>query len=89
MTTLTAIQQMLIEEFGLPAAEIGPDALLEELGIDSMSTIEFLFELEKKFKLNMDGEPNAIKTVGDIAREVDLQIAKQHGTNPPAEAKSA
>lgn len=77
MNTLSIIQKMLIEEYGLSAQEVDADALLEELGIDSLATIEFMFLLEDKFKILMSGEAVPVRSVGDIAREVDLQIARQ------------
>lgn len=77
MKSLSTIQQLLVEEFGLSADQVGPDALLAELGIDSLAAIEFMFLVEEKFKLKMPGEPAAVKTVGDIAREVDSLIAAQ------------
>ena len=83
MDTLATIQQMLVEEYGLAPEEVHAEAELEELGVDSLATIEFMFLLEDKFKIPMSGEPVAIKTVGDIAREVDLQIARQSKTNQP------
>lgn len=77
MSSLPTIQQLLIEEFGLTADQVKPEALLEELGIDSLATIEFMFLIEEKFKLTMPGEPVAVKTVDDIAREVDGLLAQQ------------
>jgi acyl carrier protein len=82
MSSLPAIQQLLVEEFGLTADQVKPEALLEELGIDSLSTIEFMFLIEEKFKLTMPGEPVSIKTVADIAQQVDGLIAQQ-GTEKP------
>jgi acyl carrier protein len=82
MSSLATIQQLLIKEFGLTEAQVQPDALLEELGIDSLTAIEFMFLVEDEFKLKMPGEAVAIKTVGDIAREVDTMIAQQ-GTPVP------
>lgn len=84
MSSLPIIQQMLVEEYGLSAEEVSADALLEALGVDSLATIEFMFLLEDKFKILMSGEPVAVKTVGDIAREVDVQIARQQGGTEPA-----
>lgn len=81
MSSLPIIQQMLVEEYGLSAQEVNADALLEDLGVDSLATIEFMFLLEDKFKILMSSEPVAVKTVGDIAREVDLQIARQQGAD--------
>ena len=36
-----------------------------------------MFLIEEKFKLTMPGEPVAVKTVDDIAREVDGLLAQQ------------
>lgn len=77
MSSLPVIQELLIEEFGLTAEQVQPDALLEGLGVDSLATIEFMFLVEERFKLDMPGEPIAVKTVADIAREVDALLAKR------------
>lgn len=68
---------MLVEEFGLAPEQVQADSRLDELGVDSLATVEFMFMLEDKFKLKMTGEPVPIKTVGDIAREVDTMVARQ------------
>lgn len=86
MSSLATIQQMLIEEFGLQASQVEADASLEDLGVDSLATVEFMFMLEDKFKFRMDGDAVAIKTVGDIAREVDLLLAKQAAGDEPPKA---
>jgi acyl carrier protein len=77
MSSLATIQQMLVEEFGLAEDAVKPDALLEDLGIDSLATVEFMFLIEDKFNLKMPGEPVAVKTIGDIAKEVDSLIEAQ------------
>ncbi len=87
MSSLPFIQKMLVEEFGLTPEQVQPDSQLDELGVDSLATVEFMFMLEDKFKLKMSGEPVPIKTVGDIAREVDTMVAQQgislEGGEPP------
>jgi acyl carrier protein len=77
MSTLAIIQQLLTKEFDLSPDRVAPDAPLADLGIDSLATIEFMFLVEEKFKLELSGEPVAVKTVGDIVREVDGLIAKK------------
>lgn len=77
MNSLHIVQQLLIEEFGLEASQVGSDAKLEDLGVDSLATIEFLFLLEDKFKLSMPDNPVAVKTVGDIVREIDMLLEQQ------------
>ena len=77
----------MIEEFGLEASQVGSDAKLEDLGVDSLATIEFMFLLEDKFNLRMSDNPVAVKTVGDIAREIDLLIAQQQAaSNAPTKS---
>ncbi len=68
---------MLVEEFGLTQEQVQPESKLEELGVDSLATVEFMFMLEDKFDLKMTGEPVPLKTVGDIAREVDTLVVQQ------------
>ncbi len=82
MSSLPVIQQMLIEEFGLSNEQVQPDALLEEMGIDSLATIEFMFLIEDKFKLELSSEPKVVKTVADIVREVDELITQQAKGTP-------
>ncbi len=55
MSSLPFIQKMLVEEFGLTPEQVQPDSQLDELGVDSLATVEFMFMLEDKFKLKMSG----------------------------------
>ena len=77
MNTLATVQEMLAEEFELKADQLAPDAKLADLGIDSLATIEFLFKLEERFKLDLNSDPTPVETVGDIAAEIDRLMAKQ------------
>jgi acyl carrier protein len=40
--TLSKIQSMLAKEYGLPMERLGPEQALADLGIDSLTTIEFM-----------------------------------------------
>ena len=73
-----------MEEFGLEASQVGSEAKLEELGVDSLATIEFMFLLEEKFNLRMSDNPAAVKTVGDIAREIDMLLEQPQAAAAPA-----
>jgi acyl carrier protein len=77
MTTLATVQEMLAEEFELKAGQLVPEAKLVDLGIDSLATIEFLFKLEERFKLDLNNDPTPVETVADIAAEIDRLMAKQ------------
>lgn len=78
MNSLQSVQQLLVEEFGLTPEQVHAEASLEDLGVDSLATIECMFLLEDKFKIRFPGgDTVVIKSVGDIAREVDLLLAQQ------------
>lgn len=77
MTTLEIVQEMLIAEFDLTAEQVVPDAKLVDLGIDSLATLEFLFKLEDRFKLDLNNDPTPVETVAAIADEVDRLLGRK------------
>lgn len=70
-STLATIQRVLVEQFGLANDQVVSTARLTELGVDSLATIELIFELEKCFGMELAEEPPPIDTVGDIAAYVE------------------
>ena len=77
MDTLSKVQAMLSREFDLPMDKLRPEQSLEELGIDSLATIEFIFELEDTFAITLSDERTPVTTVNDIAALVDAVIQGQ------------
>ncbi len=77
MSSLETIQRMMAEQFDLKPEVLAPDAQLESLGVDSLSVIEFMFNIEDEFKIKLPDERVEIKTVQDIANIVDSLVAKQ------------
>ena len=79
MSSLQTIQRMMVEQFDLKLEDLTPDAQLEGLGIDSLSVIEFMFNLEDELKIKLTDERVELKTVQDVANVVDKLIAEQRG----------
>ncbi len=79
MSSLQTIQRMMVEQFDLKLEDLTPDAQLEGLGIDSLSVIEFMFNLEDELKIKLTDERVELKTVQDVASVVDKLIAQQRG----------
>ncbi len=75
--TLKRIQVMLADQYQLAPERLGPDQLLADLGIDSLSTIEFMFTLEDEFSIRLADERGALVTVNDIAVLVDAVLQKK------------
>ena len=78
--TLSKIQSMLAKEYGIPLERLDPEQPLADLGIDSLTTIEFMFKLEDEFSISLSEERGNLSTVRDIA---DLVDAVRHKTAGP------
>jgi acyl carrier protein len=77
MSSLETIQRMMSEQFDLKPEALTPDAQLETLGVDSLSVIEFMFNIEDEFGIKLPDERVEIKTIQDIATVVDRLITEQ------------
>jgi acyl carrier protein len=80
MSSLKTIQDMMVKQFDLKLEDLTPDATLEGLGLDSLSVIEFTFNLEDELKITMPDERVELKTLQDVVDLLDKLIAEQKGT---------
>ena len=78
-TTLDTLRGILARDHALPAVRMTPDATLEDLGIDSLATIEMLWNVESEFGIEVPSEPAALRTLGEVADYVDELVAAQAG----------
>ena len=68
---------MMVEQFDLKLEDLTPDAQLESLGLDSLSVIEFMFNLEDELKIKLPDERVELKTIQDVVNVVDKIVAEQ------------
>ncbi|MDD4927839.1 MAG: phosphopantetheine-binding protein [Gallionella sp.] len=68
---------MMVEQFDLKIENLTPDATLESLGLDSLSVIEFMFNIEDEFKIKLPDERVEIKTLQDVINLVDSIVAEK------------
>jgi len=80
MSSLKTIQEMMVKQFDLKLEDLTPDATLEGLGLDSLSVIEFTFNLEDELKITMPDERVELKTLLDVVNLIDKLIAGQKGS---------
>lgn len=80
MSSLQTIQHMMVEQFDLKLEDLSPDAQLEKLGLDSLSVIEFMFNLEDELKIKLPDERVELKTIGDVVTLLDKIVAEQKGS---------
>jgi acyl carrier protein len=74
---LTAI---LVDNFDVDAGEISPDKTLDDLGVDSVSTIELIDILQERFGITI-GE-DELSTRDTVVRVIDTVAAKTGGVTP-------
>ena len=59
------------------------DRLREDLGMDSLGSMELLSRISEELELDLDMESAMdIRTVGDATRFVDQSYADRHGLSP-------
>lgn len=80
MNTMERVRNLISKEFEIDPASLQPDTELESLGVDSLSLIEFMISLEDEFRVQMPEHRVVIKTLRDVADELDALMAAQHAT---------
>ncbi len=73
------VNSTLAAEFELELASISPDKrLIEDLGLDSLDSVDLIAALERSFKVKCpEAEARQMRTVGDIHSFIErLQAAK-------------
>ena len=86
MNTLDTLRAMLIEQFQLKPETLTPDTLLRELGVDSLALLEFSFEMEQRF--NVDLPQNVAlsgATLGELAAALDKAAVNKVVVEVPGE----
>lgn len=68
---------MMVEQFDLKLEDLTPEATLESLGLDSLSVIEFMFNLEDELKIKLPDERVELRTLQDVTNLVDRIVAEQ------------
>jgi acyl carrier protein len=83
-TTFERLSTILTKHYKLAPERLTLDAPLEGLGIDSLGTVELLWNIEDAFRIKLPAEPVELATLGDVVRYVDDLVFKQAMTLAPA-----
>jgi acyl carrier protein len=73
------IVELLVEKYGVDASKISPDATLADLGLDSLSVAELVFDIEDLFGIEVKPDDAEFKTLGDAVALVDRYVAAKDG----------
>lgn len=72
----TDLMQLFAETFDISKDRLLPEATLESLGLDSLAVIEFLFQIEDKFGIQIPDQASPPGTLGEMAQLVAPLLPK-------------
>jgi len=67
------VTDIIVEQLGVDASDVNNDAhFINDLGADSLDTVELIMEFEKEFSIEIpDEDAEKIQTVGDAISYVE------------------
>ena len=67
------VKQIIIEQLGVNAEQVTPDAsFVEDLGADSLDTVELVMAFEEEFSVEVpDEDAETLKSVGDVIKYIE------------------
>lgn len=73
------VTKVVVEQLGVKESEVKSDAkFVEDLGADSLDTVELVMALEEEFGIEIpDEDAEKAKTVGDVISYLDSKLKKE------------
>lgn len=70
------VKEIIMNKLGVEAAQVTPEAsFTNDLGADSLDTVELVMEFEKAFNLQIpDEDAEKISTVGDAVKYLQTKV---------------
>ena len=77
--TVNRVKSIIAEQLGVKPEEVTPEAsFVEDLGADSLDTVELVMALEEEFGIEIsDEDAEKMTTVGDALKYIEDKIAKK------------
>jgi len=79
MAVQDKITEIIVEQLGVKPEEVIPEAsFVDDLGADSLDTVELVMALEEEFGIEIpDEDAEKIQTVGDAIRYIEEKAASK------------
>ena len=73
MAVESKIKAIIAEQLGVKPEEVTPNAsFVDDLGADSLDTVELIMALEEEFSIEIpDEDAEKMKTVGDVVKYIE------------------
>jgi len=76
-TTLERLKRLFIAKFDFNIEELKATTTLEDLGLDSLDMVEFMFDIENEFNIRIPDQEFKVTTIQEIVDAVDRFISEQ------------
>ncbi|HHU46516.1 MAG TPA: acyl carrier protein [Bacteroidales bacterium] len=75
-TVIEKVQEIIAEKLSVDAADVTPEKnFTNDLGADSLDTVELIMEFEKEFGISIpDDQAEKISTVGDAIKYIEENV---------------
>lgn len=73
------IVELLVEKYGIEKESISSDAAMADLGLDSLSVAELVFDIEDLFDIRLEEDDSEFSTFGDAVALVDRYLEAKDG----------
>ena len=77
MDSTELIRNFLQERLGVEADKVQPDAVLADLGVDSLMIAELMFEAEDRLDISIENSETVPVTVGEMQKIIDRLLAEK------------
>lgn len=77
MDSIGLIREFLQDRLGVEPENVIPEALLADLGVDSLMMLELMFEFEDRFGIKLSSDLKTPQTVGEMITLMDGLISHQ------------
>ena len=77
MDSTELIRKFLQERLGVEADKVRPDAVLADLGVDSLMIAELMFEAEDRLDISIENSETVPVTVGDMQKIIARLLAEK------------
>jgi acyl carrier protein len=68
---------LFAETFGIAEDKLLPGATLESLGLDSLAVIEFLFQIEDQFNIQIPDQASPPRTLDEMVQLIEPLMPKR------------
>ena len=74
MSAYSYLAEVLVDKYDVDEDKIRPEATLTDLGLDSLMVVEFLFDVEDEFNIEVPDDRAEFETLDEAATLIDELI---------------